>query len=81
MWAPLVVPWVHLDDHPEAAVQQQVLEVSMPASLETFIRAREPQAQRVEVCHTPERIVLRRGWDPLGDDCLPQEGDETYTLR
>jgi len=75
------IPWVHLDDHPEPALQQQVFAVSMPASLEAFIRAREPLATRVELCHTAQRIVLRRGWTPLTNDCLPEEGDEVYPLE
>ena len=74
------IPWVHLDDHPETAWRQQVFEVSMPASLEAFVRAREPRATRVELCHTAKRIVLRRGWTPLGDDCAPEAGDEIHAL-
>ena len=77
--APLM-PWVHLDDHPAPALQQQVFEVSMPASLEMLVRTREPQARRVEICHTAQRIVLRRGWVPLSDVCVPEEGDEVYAL-
>jgi len=75
------VPWVHLDDHPEAALQQQVFEVSMPASLEAFIRAREPAAIRIELCHTARHIVLRRGWTPLGDDCVAEADDEIHRLE
>lgn len=74
------IPWVHLDDHPEPALQQQVFEVSMPASLEAFVRAREPRATRVELCHTARHIVLRRGWAPLSEDCSPEAGDEIHAL-
>ena len=48
----------------------------MPASIEAFVRRRAPQAKRVELCHTQERIVVRRGWEPLGASCEPKEGDE-----
>ena len=75
------IPWVQLDDHPETALQDQIFEVSMPASLEAFIRQREPAAQRVEVCHTGSRIVVRRGWTPLNDDCVAEPGDEELALQ
>jgi hypothetical protein len=75
------IPWVQLDDHPTTALQDQVFEVSMPASLEAFIRQREPAATRIEVCHTDSRIVLRRGWTPLRDDCVAEPGDEVLALR
>jgi hypothetical protein len=49
--------------------------------LEAFIRQREPGATRIEVCHTDSRIVLRRGWTPLRDDCVAEPGDEVLALR
>ena len=75
------IPWVRVDDHPEDALQDQVFEVSMPASLEAFVRQREPAATRIELCHTDTRIVLRRGWAPLPDDCVAGPGDEELALR
>jgi hypothetical protein len=75
------LPWVQLDDHPEAALQEQVFEVSMPASLEAFVRAREPAATRIELCHTSRHVVLRRGWTPLNDDCVAEAGDELHRLE
>jgi hypothetical protein len=75
------MPWVHLDDHPEEALQQRVMEVSMPAALEAFVQAREPSAQRIELCYTPRHIVLRRGWTPLSPACEPEADDETIALR
>ena len=74
------VPWVHLDDHPEALLQQRVMEVSMPEALEAFIRAREPEARRIEVCYVARRIVLRRGWTPLSPACEAETGDESMNL-
>ena len=74
------VPWVHLDDHPEALLQQRVMEVSMPEALEAFIRAREPEARRIEVCYSARRIVLRRGWAPLSSACEAETGDESTVL-
>ncbi len=75
------IPWVQLDDHPETALKDQMFEFNMPASLEAFIRRREPAAQRIEVCHTDSRIVVRRGWTPLNDDCVAGPGDEELALR
>lgn len=75
------IPWVQVDDHPAKALQDQVFEVSMPASLEAFVRQREPTATRIEVCHTDSSIVLRRGWAPLRDDCVAEPGDEVLVLR
>jgi hypothetical protein len=74
------VPWVHLDDHPEALLQQRVMEVSMPEALEAFIRAREPEARRIEVCYSARRIVVRRGWAPLSSTCEAEAGDESTDL-
>jgi hypothetical protein len=74
------VPWVHLDDHPEALLQQRVMEVSMPEALEAFIRAREPDARRIEVCYSARRIVVRRGWAPLSSACEAETGDESTDL-
>ena len=75
------IPWVHVDDHPQISLQDQVFEVSMPTALEAFVRQREPAATRIELCHTDTRIVLRRGWTPLPDDCVASPGDEELTLR
>ncbi len=75
------VPWVHLDDHPQEALQQGVMEVSMPAALEAFVQEREPSARRIELCYTPRHIVLRRGGAPLPSACEPEAGDETTVLR
>ena len=74
------VPWVSLDDHPEESLRQGAMEVSMPAALEAFIRAREPEARRIEVCYSASRIVLRRGWTPLSPACEVQAGDELIEL-
>jgi hypothetical protein len=52
----------------------------MPAALEEFVRARDPAATRVELCHVGRRIVLRRGWAPLPEGCVPEDGDEVVEL-
>ncbi|MEX5746786.1 DUF2145 domain-containing protein [Massilia sp. X63] len=80
MFAGQFVPLVHLNDHPLEDQHALALQVSVPASIEAFVRRRAPQAHRVELCHTQERIVVRRGWEPLGAACEPGPGDEVTTL-
>lgn len=81
MFAGQFVPWVHLDDHPLADRYALRLRVSVPASIEAFVRARWPQARRVELCHDAQRVVVRRGWVPLADGCQPEPGDEVVALQ
>lgn len=80
MFAGQFVPLVHVDDHPLDDLHALALQVSVPASIEAFVRQRAPQTQRVEICHDEGRIVVRRGWEPLGAACAPQPGDEVITL-
>ncbi|MCC2956143.1 DUF2145 domain-containing protein [Massilia sp. IC2-477] len=81
MFAGQFVPLVHLDDHPDQDVEALALQVSVPASIEAFVRRQAPQARRVELCHTQERIVVRRGWEPLGAACEPGPDDEVTVLE
>lgn len=74
------VPWIHLDDHPEADRYGLVFEVSLPTALERFVRGREPQAERIELCHDEARIVVRHGWEPMGTGCVPAPGDRVQAL-
>ena len=69
MFAGQFVPLVHMNDHPEQDLYALALQVSVPASIEAFVQRRAPQARRVELCHTQEHIVVRRGWEPLGAAC------------
>ena len=75
-WAPLI----HLDDHPEEDLRALTLQVSMPASIEAFVRRRLPDSERIELCHADGRIVVRRGWTALPDGCRPAAGDELIEL-
>ncbi|MCC2970728.1 DUF2145 domain-containing protein [Massilia sp. IC2-476] len=81
MFAGQFVPLVHLDDHPDQDVEALALQVSVPASIEAFVRRQAPQTRRVELCHTQERIVVRHGWEPLGPDCKPGPDDEVTVLE
>lgn len=80
MFAGQFVPLVHVDDHPLDDIHALALQVSTPAAIEAFVRRRAPAAQRVQLCHDTERIVVRRGWEPLGRDCAPMPGDEVIAL-
>lgn len=80
MFAGQFLPLVHVDDHPVEDVYALALHVSVPASIESFVQRRVPAARRVEVCHDKERIVVHRGWEPLGAVCRPLPGDEVIAL-
>lgn len=70
------LPWLHNDDHPAEDLAAGLYRVSLPGAIEAFVRQREPAAQRLEFCHDTEKIVLRRGWQPLGERCEAEAGDE-----
>jgi hypothetical protein len=74
------VPLIHADDHPAHDRMQMRYRVSMPASLEAFVRAQVPAAERVEFCRTERHVVVRRGWDPIADGCTAREGDRLIAL-
>jgi len=80
MFAGQFVPLVHMNDHPLEDTYALALQVSVPASIEAFVRRQAPGAQRVELCHTRERIVVHRGWELLGAACEPGPGDEVIAL-
>jgi hypothetical protein len=79
-WASAFVPWLHRDDHPAEDLARSVFRVSMPASIEAFVRARVPGATRVELCHAGRRVVVHRGWEPIAEGCEPGEGDTVIAL-
>jgi len=74
------VPWVHVDDHPAADRTARRYLVSMPASIEAFVRMQLPAAQRIELCHADDRIVVHRGWDPVAEGCVAGDGDRVSVL-
>jgi hypothetical protein len=75
-----VLPWLHRDDHPPEDLAQHIFRVSMPGSIEAFVRDTVPQAHRIEFCHTERHIVIRRGWVPLGEGCVAQANDKLIVL-
>ncbi|HKX41853.1 MAG TPA: DUF2145 domain-containing protein [Burkholderiaceae bacterium] len=80
MFAAQFVPLIHVTDHPTDDLYAMKLRISMPSSIEAFVRARLPQAQRVELCHDDRHIVVRRGWQPLGPGCQAAPGDEVIAF-
>lgn len=83
-WGPLawlagLLPWVHTDDHPAQNMVHAQFEVSMPASIDAFVQQVWPLATRIELCYTPNHIVVRHGWEPIAPGCEPGV-DDTVTL-
>jgi hypothetical protein len=80
LWLTSFSPWLNRDDHPEEDLAQAHFVVSMPESIENFVHSRLPNAERLELCHTEKHVLLRRGWLPLADGCVPQDGDTVIPL-
>lgn len=79
-WLAAAVPWLHNDDHPVEDLAQHRYRVSMPASIDAFVRVMAPGASRIEFCHNEQHIVVRRGWEPLPDGCVPGPQDTVIAL-
>ncbi len=80
MWATAFVPWLNNDDHPAADQAQAIYRVSMPAAIENFVRTQVPGAQRVEFCHTERHVVVRHGWTPIAEGCVPAADDTVIAI-
>jgi hypothetical protein len=80
MLASYFVPLLHLDDHPADDRWAMKLRISLPSSVETFVRERFPASQRIEICHDERRVVVHRGWQPIADGCTPGDGDRVVLL-
>lgn len=80
-WQPLIwvskfLPWLHTDDHSQQDLDAAQFRVSMPKSIAEFVRQHLSQTEHVELCYTDQHIVIRRGWEPLADNCEAHTGDE-----
>lgn len=80
MFAGPFIPWVHLDDHPEADRLALRLQVSVPASIEAFVQRQLPGARRIELCHDGAQAVLHTGWQPMPAGCRAGPGDTVVAL-
>jgi hypothetical protein len=56
------------------------LRISVPASIEAFVRDRVPGARRIELCHDSRRVVIREGWTAIDAGCVPAPGDRVERL-
>ena len=79
-WGPLawlagLLPWLHTDDHPSHNIDDAQFQVSMPASIDAFVRQRWPGSTRIELCYNRQHIVVRRGWESIADGCTPGAQD------
>ncbi|MGE0315036.1 MAG: DUF2145 domain-containing protein [Lautropia sp.] len=73
-------PMVHLDDHPPADRHGLRFTVSLPESIETFVRTVDAGATRIELCHAGDTVVVRSGWRPIAKGCIAEPGDRTASL-
>ncbi len=80
LWLGTLIPWVHLDDHPVDDLQHLRLHITMPASIEAFVRSRAPTSTRIEFCHTEKYVLIRRGWTPIAEGCQPAAQDTVVAL-
>ena len=85
LWRPVLgvarlLSWLHFNDHPDALLSKGTLRVSMPSSLEQFVRQLWPDAKRTEVCYTTAHVVIHQGWDSIPDGCKAREGDRVIAL-
>jgi hypothetical protein len=80
MLASYFVPLLHLDDHPDEDRAALQLHISLPSTVEAFVRDRFPQSERVEICHDDKQIVIHRGWTPIADGCKAGDGDRVISL-
>ncbi len=81
MWLGHFIPWVHADDHPDEDRAALRYRVSMPESIEAFVRRTVPGTQRIELCHDERQLVLRRGWRPIDAGCRAEAGDRVVDLE
>lgn len=80
VWVVEFFSLLHNDDHPVANLADDRYVVSMPSSVEGFVRARVPGAKRIEICHAGRRVVVHRGWDEIAEGCVPGDGDGVIEL-
>lgn len=80
MLASAFIPFLHLDDHPAADRDAMLLRVSLPSTVEAFVRARLPGSERIELCHDGRQVVVHRGWTPIAEGCKPADGDRVVAL-
>lgn len=84
-WAPFIrlaaiLPWLNIDDHPDALIEVGRMQFSLPPALEAWGHKIWPQAERTEICYTRTLAVIHQGWDDVQRGCTPRPGDRVVTL-
>ncbi|MEO7580902.1 MAG: DUF2145 domain-containing protein [Massilia sp.] len=80
MLASAFPPFLHLSDHPAADRDPMRLQMSLPSTVEAFLRQRLPARTRIEFCHAARQVVVHRGWTPIPPNCLATDGDRVVGL-
>ena len=80
MWLASRLRWLHSDDHPSHDLDAAQFRVSMPQSIEAFVRQRHPDATRIEVCYTATHVVVHRGWESIAEGCTAAADDTLLPL-
>jgi hypothetical protein len=82
LWMALahLVPWLTRDGHPGEDLYALRFRISLPSSIEAFVRERVPGVRRIELCHDERRVVLRRDGAPIERGCIARDGDELTPL-
>ena len=80
VFASSFVPLLHLDDHPQDDIYALKLRVSLPSTVEAFVREQRPASERTELCHDSRQVVVHSGWEPVSDGCQPTGGDRVVLL-
>ena len=80
-WLADLVPWLANDDHPAEEIAHDRYNVSMPASIETFVRAKAAGATRMEFCHAGRHVVIHEGWSDIAEGCVAGPGDRVVELE
>jgi hypothetical protein len=81
MAAGLFIPWIRNADHPASDLEANRYQVTTPASIEAFVRARLPTARRLQFCYTAQHAVVRDGWEPMADGCVPSGTDRVVPMN
>lgn len=80
-WWFYMVPWftsmLHNEDQPAAL--HGVYQVSTPEAIEDFIRGFDVEATRLEICMTPDVLIVHPGWTVLDAACNVTDADEVST--
>jgi len=80
VWLAHFVPLVHNDDQPEETLDDHRYQLSLPDSIERFVRQYIPGSHRVQMCLRGDKLVTHEGWDDIPAGCVAQAGDTVRDL-